>query len=54
MTNDIKSIKKMAAQIRKDVVLMIGGEGRVGHLGGSCSCADIVAALYIHKMKQKP
>jgi transketolase len=54
MTNDIKSIKKMAAQIRKDVVLMIGGEGRVGHLGGSCSSADIVATLYLHKMKHKP
>jgi transketolase len=54
MTNDIKSIKKMAAQIRKDVVLMIGGEGRVGHLGGSCSSADIVATLYLYKMRHKP
>ncbi len=44
----------MAAEIRKDVVLMIGGEGHVGHLGGSCSSADIVAALYAYKMKLDP
>ncbi|MEM1486103.1 transketolase [Oscillospiraceae bacterium PP1C4] len=50
----VNKIKKMAAQIRKDVVLMIGGEGHVGHLGGSCSSADIVAALYVHKMKLDP
>ncbi|HHV12701.1 MAG TPA: transketolase [Clostridiales bacterium] len=47
----VNSIQKMAAQLRKDVVLMIGGDGHVGHLGGSCSSADIVAALYFHKMK---
>ncbi|TQI66967.1 transketolase [Clostridium sp. KNHs216] len=50
----IKKIEKMAAEIRKDVVLMIGGEGHVGHLGGSCSSADIVAALYAYKMKLDP
>jgi transketolase len=33
---------------------MIGGEGQAGHLGGSCSSADIVAALYLYKMKQNP
>lgn len=47
----VKDVKKIAAQLRKDVVMMIGGEGHVGHLGGSCSSADIVAALYFHKMK---
>jgi len=51
---DIRRIRKMAAQIRKDVVLMIGGDGHVGHLGGSCSSADIVAALYFHEMKLDP
>lgn len=50
----VKKIEKLAAQIRKDVVLMIGGEGHVGHLGGSCSSADIVAALYAYKMKLDP
>ena len=47
-------IKKLAAQIRRDVVEMIGGEGHVGHLGGSCSSADIVAVLYAYKMKHDP
>lgn len=47
-------IKRLAAQIRKDVVLMIGDQGHVGHLGGSCSSADIVAALYGYRMKVDP
>ncbi len=50
----IKKIQRLAAKIRRDVVLMIGDEGHVGHLGGSCSSADIVAALYGHKMKFDP
>ena len=54
MIADLKKIKKMAALIRKDIVLMIGGEGLVGHLGGSCSCADIVATLYTYKLKHNP
>lgn len=47
-------IKRFAAQVRKDVVLMIGDQGHVGHLGGSCSSADIVAALYGYRMKIDP
>lgn len=50
----MKKIKLMAANIRRDVVLMVGGEGHVGHVGGSCSCADIVATLYGYKMKYDP
>ncbi len=50
----ITRLNKTATQLRKDVVLMIGGEGHVGHLGGSCSSADIIAALYFHKMKVDP
>ncbi len=54
MTADVRMIEQMAARIRRNIVGMIGGEGQVGHLGGSCSCADIVAVLYLHKMKQNP
>ena len=54
MSIDKKKIEKMAALIRRDIVLMIGGEGHVGHLGGSCSCVDIIAALYLYKMKHDP
>lgn len=50
----VKKIKKLAVNIRKDVVKMIGGDGHVGHLGGSCSSADIVAVLYGYKMKYDP
>lgn len=50
----INKIKKLAANIRRDIVLMIGGEGQTGHLGGSCSSADIVASLYGHKMRFDP
>jgi transketolase len=50
----VRKIERLAAQIRKDVVLMIGGEGHVGHLGGACSSADIVATLYAYKMKLDP
>ena len=44
-------IKRLATKIRRDVVEMLGGEGHVGHLGGSCSSADIVATLYGHRMR---
>jgi transketolase len=46
----VKQIEEKALQLRRDIVDMIG-VGKVGHLGASCSCADIVAALYFHKMK---
>lgn len=49
-----REIKLLATKIRRDTVLMLGDEGHTGHLGGSCSCADIVAALYGMKMKYDP
>lgn len=42
-----------AREIRKDIVEMIG-VGKAGHLGGSCSLADMVTVLYFHKMKHDP
>jgi transketolase len=48
-----KFIQEKAHQLRKDIVEMIG-VGKAGHLGGSCSCADIVAVLYFHKMNIDP
>ncbi|WHH59363.1 transketolase [Petroclostridium sp. X23] len=49
----IKSIEDKALQLRRNIADMIG-VGKVGHLGGSSSCADIVAALYFYKMKHDP
>lgn len=40
-------------QLRLDVVQMIGA-GKAGHLGGSCSLAEIVAVLYFEKMRHDP
>ena len=49
----IKNIEEKAWQLRQDIVDMIG-ISKVGHLGGSLSCADIVAVLYFHKMNIDP
>ena len=49
----IKQLEDKARQLRLSVVEMIG-VGSVGHLGGSCSCADVVAALYYYRMGFDP
>jgi transketolase len=46
-------LKKTARKLRYHIVMMIGA-GKPGHLGGSCSIADIVAVLYFHKMHHNP
>lgn len=50
---DNKALQLKALQLRKDVARMIG-VGKVGHLGGSCSLADIVTVLYYDEMKVDP
>lgn len=52
-SDQIKKLKKMGWQLRKDCVISIG-TGVAGHVGGSCSAADLVAALYFYKMKYDP
>jgi transketolase len=49
----VKRLCRIALQLRADVVEMIG-VGKAGHLGGSLSLAEIVAALYFHKMRFDP
>lgn len=49
-----RDLRILATKIRRDVVEMIGPDGHVGHLGGSCSSADIVAALYGKWMRHDP
>ncbi len=46
-------LNRIACQLRENVVRMIG-VGKVGHLGGSVSLAEIVATLYFHKMTYDP
>ena len=49
----IEGLKKKAQQLRRDVIISMG-VGVAGHIGGSNSSADIVAALYFYKMKHDP
>ncbi len=53
MVNDIQKLERIARAIRLDIVQMVG-VGQRGHLGGSCSIADVVTALYFHKMRHDP
>jgi len=49
----LREIRHLAARLRRDIILMVG-VGQTGHIGGSCSAADIVAVLYGWKMKHDP
>lgn len=49
----IRELEGKARRLRKDVVMSIG-IGVAGHIGGSNSSADLVAALYFYKMKYDP
>ncbi len=49
----VKRLYRIAQQLRMSVVEMIG-VGKAGHLGGSLSLGEIVAALYFHKMRFDP
>jgi transketolase len=53
MSTIIAELEKKARKIRLNIVKMIG-VGQRGHLGGSCSLAEIVAVLYFYKMKHDP
>jgi transketolase len=51
--NDTKKLELIARKIRLNIVQMVG-IGQRGHLGGSCSIADVVTALYFSKMRHDP
>jgi transketolase len=50
---NIPELRQRAHAIRWNIVRMIGVSQK-GHLGGSCSIADVVAALYFSKMRHNP
>lgn len=50
----VRKLEDKALRLRELIVGDLIGTGKVGHLGGSCSSAEIVAALYFHKMKHDP
>ncbi len=47
---ELRDLRKIAATLRGNLIEMIP-PGKVGHLGGSSSIMDIVAALYFKHMK---
>lgn len=49
----LDSLAEKGQLLRKDCIKCIG-VGVAGHVGGSCSAADLVAALYFYKMKYDP
>ena len=51
--NLVQKLTDKAAALRRNVVISIGVD-YPGHLGGSFSAADVVAALYFHKMRHDP
>jgi transketolase len=50
---EVARLEATAYRLRRDVMEMIG-VGKAGHLGGSCSLAEIVAALYFSRMRFDP
>lgn len=50
---DIKELKRIASQVRRDIVRMVHCCNS-GHPGGSLGCADYFVALYFRIMKHDP
>jgi transketolase len=50
---DIDRLKKLASQIRRDIVRMVHA-CQSGHPGGSLGCTEYFVALYFHVMKHDP
>jgi transketolase len=53
MEADIEKLKKIARQIRIDILTMLFESGS-GHTGGSLSATDILTVLYFYKMRYDP
>ncbi len=49
----IRKLEIKAAILRRHIIRMVG-VGKTGHIGGSCSAADIVAALYFSELNIDP
>ncbi len=53
MSKNITDLKKIASQVRRDIVRMVHG-CQSGHPGGSLGCTDFLVALYFNIMKREP
>jgi transketolase len=52
-TTDLDQLKKLASQVRRDIVRMVHS-CQSGHPGGSLGCTDFFVALYFRIMKHDP
>ncbi len=50
---EINELKRIASQVRRDIVRMVHG-CKSGHPGGSLGCADFLTALYFEVMEHNP
>jgi len=50
---DLPQLKKLASQIRRDIVRMVHA-CQSGHPGGSLGCTDFFVVLYFHILKHNP
>lgn len=51
--DELARLRKKALEVRRRIVTMMGPDKK-HHFGGSLSAADIVTALYFHKMRYDP
>jgi transketolase len=51
--NRTEELKRIASQIRRDIVRMVHAQSS-GHPGGSLGCTDFMTALYFEVMKHDP
>ena len=49
--NDVNDLKKIAKEVRKDILLEIFS-AQSGHPGGALSCADILVAIYFNQLNE--
>ncbi len=50
---DIEYLKKVATQVRRDIIRMIA-DAQSGHPGGALGCADFLVALYFEVLRHDP
>ncbi|MFP4024298.1 MAG: transketolase [Thiohalospira sp.] len=50
---DIQNLKKIATQVRRDIVRMVHAQNS-GHPGGSLGCTDFMTALYFNFLDHDP
>jgi transketolase len=50
---NLKELQQQACRLRRHIIRMVG-VGKAGHIGGSCSCADLMAALYFSVLRVDP